>query len=379
MGSYLHRLYTDNRSAILQAVVIFFFSRLLLVFAARITNRIFDFHERMQDVFCVWDCGWYLRLVQDGYDSEPSGHAAGDAANWAFFPLYPILTRMVGDIFSLSYLWAGYLISNICFLLALIIFFNYCRLHVSERDAIFATCLLGFSPYSFVFSSMYTESLFIVLVVSVFLCTEKRYYLRAGLLAALLSATRNVGVFVVFPMLLIVARQHGIKNLIKGLLALEERSLRIAVALLLAPLGLFIFMFYLHSLVGDAFAFKSLLVAWERPIGNPVVKLINGLSSSTPFEVYLALFTMFGLLCGVILAFQRMWPECLFTFILITIPLTTGVQAIPRYIAPIFPIYLGLARVAQSSDTLRFVLLAASALWSGFLVTAWVTQQGFMA
>ena len=42
---------------------------------------------------CQWDCGWYLGIVQHGYDAAPHLVDGWWQANWAFFPLYPLLVR----------------------------------------------------------------------------------------------------------------------------------------------------------------------------------------------------------------------------------------------------------------------------------------------
>ena len=42
------------------------------------------------DGLCRWDCHWYVRLAEEGYDPFPVPTMI-NAGNWAFFPLYPML------------------------------------------------------------------------------------------------------------------------------------------------------------------------------------------------------------------------------------------------------------------------------------------------
>ncbi len=46
------------------------------------------------DAMCVWDCYWFGDVASHGYQAYPEtlnfGGPAG-IANWAFFPLYPLL------------------------------------------------------------------------------------------------------------------------------------------------------------------------------------------------------------------------------------------------------------------------------------------------
>ena len=46
---------------------------------------------------CRWDCSWYVKLSQTGYDPFPVPTMI-NAGNWAFFPLYPILVAIVRHI-----------------------------------------------------------------------------------------------------------------------------------------------------------------------------------------------------------------------------------------------------------------------------------------
>ena len=45
---------------------------------------------------CLWDCGWYELIIDYGYSLEPSYHDKGDAANWAFFPAFPLAAKALG-------------------------------------------------------------------------------------------------------------------------------------------------------------------------------------------------------------------------------------------------------------------------------------------
>src|SRR5258707_916744 len=52
--------------------------------------------------YCLWDCGWYASIVRAGYQAAPAAHGFGDAANWAFFPLHPLLAGAVHRLTGLS-------------------------------------------------------------------------------------------------------------------------------------------------------------------------------------------------------------------------------------------------------------------------------------
>lgn len=46
------------------------------------------------DGLCRWDCQWYVRIVEEGYDPFPVPSMI-NAGNWAFFPLFPLLVALV--------------------------------------------------------------------------------------------------------------------------------------------------------------------------------------------------------------------------------------------------------------------------------------------
>ncbi|MCZ2201644.1 MAG: hypothetical protein O1I87_06820, partial [Cylindrospermopsis raciborskii PAMP2012] len=72
------------------------------------------------DVFIRFDCGYYLGIVEHGYQFVNDGKSY----NVAFFPLYPALIYL-GKLIGFDPKIAGIIISNVGFLIALIILFQY--------------------------------------------------------------------------------------------------------------------------------------------------------------------------------------------------------------------------------------------------------------
>lgn len=58
--------------------------------------------------------------------------------------------------------------------------------------------IFTFGAYSFYFSILYSESLYLILLLITLFALERREYLLMGLAGAFLSATRNTGIMVVF-------------------------------------------------------------------------------------------------------------------------------------------------------------------------------------
>ena len=66
------------------------------------------------DIWGVWDTGWYLSIAVDGYSAAP---ILGSQANYAFFPLYPFLMKLLGFVIMDNYI-SGIIISNISLLIS---------------------------------------------------------------------------------------------------------------------------------------------------------------------------------------------------------------------------------------------------------------------
>jgi hypothetical protein len=130
----------------------------------------------------TFDSQHFIHIAQHGYDAQTA----------AFFPLYPFLLKLAGNDPVWMAAW-GILISNVAFLGALFIFYRLTEQEYSRRAAMIATWLLAFFPTSVIFSAVYTESLFLLLLVSAFWFWRARSWWLAALLFLLASWTRNIG------------------------------------------------------------------------------------------------------------------------------------------------------------------------------------------
>src|SRR5208337_511720 len=67
-----------------------------------------------------WDSGWYYLIAKNGYSTQLNVYNQG---NYAFFPLYPLLMRLLEYITG-NYYIAGMVISNIALIIAGIYLFK---------------------------------------------------------------------------------------------------------------------------------------------------------------------------------------------------------------------------------------------------------------
>jgi Mannosyltransferase (PIG-V) len=209
------------------------------------------------NIWSHWDGEHYVRLAMGGYLPPP------DDVSPAFFPLYPLLMRSFAELFggpisreALS-VW-GPLISLLFLPFAFYFIYSIALEGWGERVARDAVLILAFFPTTFFLNAAYTESLFLALSAgSLWAIRVRKDLLLACVLAALAAATRNVGIFLVVPLV-----YEWIRDI--------ERFRWRGIYLLLAPGGLLAYMGYLWARFGDPLLFYSSQESWGRQATGPL-------------------------------------------------------------------------------------------------------------
>jgi hypothetical protein len=144
-----------------------------------------------------FDAVWYLAISEHGYHT----------ASPDFFPLYPLLIRVLALVIR-SHIVAGIVVSLAAFVIALGVLYRLVALDFGDRVALTVVWLMALFPMSLFFSAIYTESLFLAVSAGSIYAARRHWWIRAGLLGALASATRSVGVLLVAPLLIIYLEQR---------------------------------------------------------------------------------------------------------------------------------------------------------------------------
>ena len=135
-----------------------------------------------------WDAEHYLTIARNGYSGfEP-----------AFFPLYPLLIRIVGAVTG-SHLIAGLIISNTAAFFALLYLYKLIEHQYNRHVAHRAVFYVSIFPTAIFFSAVYTESLFFALTVASFYYIRDHKWLTAGIIGFFAALTRVEGVLLVVP------------------------------------------------------------------------------------------------------------------------------------------------------------------------------------
>jgi hypothetical protein len=320
-------------------------------------------------IWSYWDGEHYVALALDGYFHAPR------YVSPAFFPMYPLLVRSFSEVFggspskeALSY-W-GPLLSLLFLPFAFYFIYEIAREGWGEVAAKGTVLTLAFFPTTFFLNAAYTESLFLALSAgSLWAIKVKRNLLLACILAALATATRNVAIFLVVPLMYEWIKQGGIK---------KPRERWRGLYLAFAPSGLIVYMGYLWVKFGDPLLFYSSQKYWKREASGPLVTATRGWEAAVEGvdilrdpvlwthptvqnfadhleranSVYNLAFLIFAVV--VLLAGVRQLPFSLiiYSFLLIVPPALFGtpdipLMGIPRYVLVAFPIFIVLGLQAR--------------------------------
>lgn len=206
------------------------------------------------DMWIRWDSQWYLEIARRGYWLRPDGTPQPQV----FFPLYPLLMRLLSPLFGGQEHLAGLFISNAALLGSLCLLLLLSREEgLSGEEGKKASLYLLLFPGAFYFSALYTESLFLFLSLLALLLARKGRPWLSALSGAGATLTRSPGLLLLLPLLL----------------ALKERRWRSLVPFLLLPLALGAYMLFLYRTTGDPLAFARAEALWGRRPAAPWVSL----------------------------------------------------------------------------------------------------------
>lgn len=303
----------------------------------------------------------YLSIAIFGYKDKEQ----------AFFPVYPGMMSILAKPFSPDLLSslvnstiAGLIISNLSFLLALIILWNLIKIDFSKKMATLTLTTLLLFPTSFYFGAVYSESLFLLLSVSSFYLARKGRWFSASLLGAVASATRVFGVIL----------------LVSFIIEAWEQRVKLSKSfwIFLIPLGLLIYMLYQYFTTGDPLAFYSLQkqVGEQHQLGLILlpqvyfryVKMLLTVDLGNPIYQTIILEFLVGIiffLLPIYGYFKKVRLSYLtYAMLGFLLPTITGsFSSVPRYVTILFPSFLIMAVIINKlPNLLRIIILSFSAL-----------------
>ena len=381
----------ENCRLLLKILIIFAISRLIMLIMVPVYNGIMGTHRSFLFLMNEWDAKKYAYIINHGYthptDIDPQ-------ANWAFFPLYPLVCMGLKFItFGLiPTFYVGMIVANVCIFAAAFLAIKTIRLigltknerEFYERpnpegskaidffngifkDGMLLGWFLFMGPFTMYMGTMYTESMYIFFIVLSFYLMKKKQFLLAGFLIIGAGLTRNMGVLLVVPLLIEMyldwRHTTGRKNVFRFLGHIFATPVKL-LAVLVTPIGTFSYMLFLYFFCGDAFAFKNVQIAWRTEEHFPIVGvLLDAISIGS--DVY---HKLLGWICiGAIAIFiymlvRRLYSEAVFGGLTLAVPLTSAVMSTPRFISGDYVVWIGaydiIARQNHAARVATCIILA---------------------
>jgi Mannosyltransferase (PIG-V) len=294
-----------------------------------------------------FDALWFLRIATGGY-------VDGDGSA-VFFPLYPLLIRIVSPLLGGHPLAAAYLISHLAAFGSMVVLYFLTASEFDDPTARRTVLLLAVFPTSFFLLAPYSESLFLFLVLLSIWGARRRRWWVAGLAGAAAAATRNLGILLILPLAVEAVQQARERGSPRSLL-------RTGPWVLVVAGGTLAYLAFWQGLAGDALAPLHQQTNWQREVSFPLATLVTGTREA---------FRFVGLFPG---GYHLLdW--------LIVIPALAGAVWVALRTRPVYGVYAWTSLLAPLSFVFplrpfmslpRFLLVVFPLLWAG---AAWTGRR----
>lgn len=278
------------------------------------------------------------------------GYREGDQV---FFPLLPSLISMFG-VFGTNarnYFIGGFLITNLSFIFAIVTFYRLVARDFSIVTARWSIIFLLLFPTSFFFGAIYTEPIFLLLILAAY------YYsgVKSVIFSILSGLTRLVGFFVLPVGFL------GIVSYIMYLWISFNKP------------------FYFLTAQADfhnqrAFSLTGIVSPPQVVFRYIKIFLTDSYSNPSFWVAALELTAfLFGFIVLTWLTVKRKVPAkyLVFAWPALLLPAFSGTfSSFPRYLLTIFPLFIGLGQIKNS--TIKIVILLIFACLLPFLTMLWL-------
>jgi len=347
-------------------LLLFFISRIALTAVGVISHSLIAHQNilKFPDIFqmwAVWDSDQYLNIAMHWYPQTTNVSAMTE---YVFFPLYPFLMKLLALAIG-SYFVAGLIISNICLFIACFYLYRLVSLAEDESTAKRAIRYLFLFPTAFILSGIFTESLFLALSIACFYYARKRRWVLSGVLGALTALTRPDGIVIFIPM----AYEYLCS------VSFNPRKIKAdALALLIPPLGLGMYMAYDLYMTGDPLAFAHAQSLWGFVLQNPLGQLKFRLTQLGMDVRFNGLMTLAAILLLVICYKKIGFAQLIYGLLLIAIPLSSpaSLWSMSRYLLVVFPLFIIGAKLTEDRRIDLAVTVGLVALQIG-LMASWTT------
>ena len=360
------------------AIAIYLVSRLVVVSAIFVAMNVVPLWKEdlwqsgphWYDHLLRWDSEWYADIAANGYQFDGIGGRPNDLPSVVFFPLFPLLARLLAQASGISVAHALLALANVAAVLAMLLLYRVARRECGERAAVVSVAFMSFFPGSLFLSAGYSEPLALLFMLSAFAFMQRAHYLPASVSAGLASATRSAGIVLAPVLIFELWRQHryNFRRFVAHALA----------CLVLATSGVWLYMVYLGLAFGHPLAFAEAQSAWHGATSaherldaaltlQPFMHL--RLNDYSPAGLDQWIFVV--LLAASVLAWIRLSASFgLFSLSVLMLPYLTlsggpqGLTSMTRYGLLAFPAFIALGDICQSR---LWVCVVVAVVFAGML------------
>ena len=303
-----------------------------------------------------FDTNWYVKIAERGYSAEDG--------STVYFPLYPLLIRVVGTVLLGQYLFAALLISNLAVIGVFYAMYQIANGSAGPDNAARTVAFLAIFPTGFFLFGAYTESLFLLFALLSLREGTQAHWGRAATFGALAALTRLQGVLLVVPLAYLwrserrgagdasAIAQQGSRGPLPFRWFSDGGGLGWALMLIAIPLATGAFLIWQYLFVGNASlvgAYEGQLHArfvmpWENVAAS--FALIAGAQASFVDILNLLVTILFGVMIAVIW-FRRCVPRAfvLYAALMYLAPMfrmttTQPLVSMARYVVVLFPVFM---------------------------------------
>jgi mannosyltransferase PIG-V len=198
-----------------------------------------------------WDALWYQAIATEGY------RAGNNTA--AFFPLFPLLSRIASLPFLGNVVLGELAVTTIACIAAFVLLYRLARVDIGRRAAMITVLLVALSPVGFFLLAPYTEALFLATTLAAFWFARERRPWLAGIAGAAAGLTRLQGGLLLLPLGYLAWRDFRAGKL----------APRNAPAWVLPAVGVFLALAYPRFVVGENASPAALQQAWGVRLAAP--------------------------------------------------------------------------------------------------------------
>lgn len=311
-----------------------------------------------------WDSVWYLGIAANGYGrtqmwADPLTGTGFIQSDYAFFPLYPLLMRLLGTVLPGGLVPAGILIAWACAAVAAVGVYRVGELLIGPRGGLLLVGLWAALPHSVVLSLAYTEPVLAALAAWALYALLRGRWMWAAGLAVLAGLTRPTG--------LAVAAAVSAMAL-HAILVRRSREPEVWAAGLLAPAGWAAYVLavgvHVRDPLGGYFAVQRHWGSrFDFGVGalGSTWRVVTGGHVPLATTVTVALLAAAGLLAGLLVLDRTPLPLLAYTAILLVITFGGAgfFESKPRFLLPAFPLLLPVAASMARARPRTAVLVTA--------------------